>query len=218
MGPLVEVFENGGAPNLEILSLHYFESRSLQELGGIYRAGRFANLKILWFEHPELDEDGVRSWMEGVLASGHKGAALQRLIVDDPNWWIRDEDEAETDGHEASMVFIDLLSRGAFPNLECLEVRNDWGEFLHGDEMLSRFIQAMRDEAPCAKSLRKLVLLFGVISPEILKEIQLLLPRVDLRTYTAQRKIPESETAYSDEDSESGTVASDETPEPVPVT
>lgn len=47
MGSLIEVLESGGAPSLEILETYFFESLTMQELGRIYRTGRFAKLKEL---------------------------------------------------------------------------------------------------------------------------------------------------------------------------
>lgn len=60
MGPLLELLMNDAAPNLDELLLGHFDMYAFQELGSLYRAGRFANLKTLGLLSPGLDAVNVR--------------------------------------------------------------------------------------------------------------------------------------------------------------
>lgn len=124
--------------------------------------------------------------MEGVLATEHKGAALQTLIIDNPNGRVRRQGEPEIHGHVASMAFMDLLARGVYPNLVALAVHNYWGEFLYGDYMLALFITNIRD-ASCTKTLHYRTLSLHVLNPGIILGLRLRFPRVKMLNHTSAR-------------------------------
>jgi hypothetical protein len=113
---LVQALCEGGAPNLEHLTIIRGDYDVLDQLGDIYRSGALARLEELSFESFEFTEDGVTTWMDGVLASEHKGAALKKISLD--NFPLDEEDE---DNISASKAFAKALRAGAYPNLETLQ-------------------------------------------------------------------------------------------------
>ena len=77
-GPLLPLFLEGRPPGLTHLALMGVHKRTLEEF---YAAGGLAKVKILDIASFHHDIDATAAWMEGVLASEHKGAALKELHV-----------------------------------------------------------------------------------------------------------------------------------------
>ena len=79
MGPLVAPLMGKGAPNLQRLTILNISALVLQQLGDIYSAGELAKVTVLHLWKPTLVGSHMRAWMDGVLASEHRGAALESL-------------------------------------------------------------------------------------------------------------------------------------------
>ena len=138
-------------------------------------------MKELSFGIVEFDEPTIDVWMKGVLASGHRGAAIRELSV-------RYNVEGTTD---ARLVFIDALKDGAFPNVKRLrtlsrphddagffEDDEDDEDFDEDDEVVKgSFLAAMAGGAPCARTLRSVHV--GEVTEEYFKALQEALPRIE---------------------------------------
>lgn len=160
---------SGGLVNLISLSFYEVVGRDLEQLGSIYRAGGLAKLEKLALDDATIGEQSMGVWMQGVLASGHRGAALRELS--------NKHGVKATTG--ARLVFVDALKEGAFPNVEELwmdgEIVHDY--FFQGDEVVqAAFLAAMARGAPCARTLRAVAL--GEMTPDQFKAYRKALPRI----------------------------------------
>jgi len=135
-----------------------------------------AKLKELTFGDVAFDEQTMDVWMKGVLASGHRRAALRELNA-------RYNLEGTTD---ARLVFIDALKDGAFPNAKKLwnSYQLDDAHFFEDDEddeddeeVKGSFLAAMAGGAPCARTLRSVQV--GEVTEEYFKALQEALPRIE---------------------------------------
>lgn len=111
-GPLASPLMEGALPNLERLYISNIGGLALQQLGDIYRAGGLVKLEELSFWTPTLAGSCMRAWMDGVLASEHRGVALERL-----EFYIRG---GTSEDCAASQVLLEVLSAGAYSNLQDL--------------------------------------------------------------------------------------------------
>lgn len=181
LGRLANVLANGGAPNLESLSLEHANGEALKDLGRIYRAGGSSKLTSIELEWATFDGETMGAFMNGVLASGQRGAALESFDLRSPNE-VDQEDEEENehaeDGLDASRAFIAALKKGTFPKLQRLEVYENPG-ILGVEEIIGELVDALKNGAPCALTLRKLLL--ESVDEENRQALKELFPRADLR-------------------------------------
>lgn len=175
-GPLVTPLIEGGLPNLDWLTIRSIGGRALQQLGDICSRGGFANVKRVTLVGLRLTKASIRTWMDGELASEHRGAALERLELSVSNG-------ASVDDCAAFQVLVEALSEGVFPDLQALDATSDTFmrklESIDGEEFWASFIQAMRDGAPCARTLRKLWV-DVTLSEEQRAELQTVLPQAEI--------------------------------------
>jgi hypothetical protein len=170
------LFDHGFA-NLTSLHFSGLRANAVAQLVSIYRAGGLAKLEKLTFNSVVFDDQTMDVWMKGVLASGHRGAALRELNAGF-------EVEATTGAH---LIFIDALKEGAFPNLEALW---DGGEFPFfeddgvNDKVVKDSFLAMAGGAPCARTLRSTRL--GEVTEDYFKALQEALPGIYCWVATAQ--------------------------------
>lgn len=125
-------------------------------MGRIYRAGGFSKLTSIDLEWASFDVETMGAFMNGVLASGHKGAALESFDLRSPNEMDEEdeeEDEHAEDGLDVSRIFIAALKKGAFPKLQRLQVYENPG-ILTGEEIIGELVDALKTGAPCALTLR----------------------------------------------------------------
>lgn len=132
-GPLLPLLMEGRPSGLKHLTLTVLGEGGMEELGEIYMVEGLANLTTLHILCSQHDDEAIQAWMEGVLASEHRGAAMRELQVS---------------GCDSDELLFGLHC-GAFPQLESLSIC--LGDF----SMLNEFAQAMGDDgAPCAQTLR----------------------------------------------------------------
>jgi len=133
------LFNGGGLVNLTLASL----DEGLEQLGEIYSTGGLSQLQTLELRNGWFEEQAMNTWLNGVLAFGHRGAALRGLQFP--------QAQVETDFHFA---LLQALSDGAYPDLEVLDVQPDGWDIFTGDEVgKAAFVVAMARGAPCASTL-----------------------------------------------------------------
>lgn len=81
----------------------------LQRLGDVYRDGGLSKLQDLKFFFALFDGESSKAWMNAVLSSSHKGAALREMEFEGCN---------EVGDINISLAFVDALSVGHFPILK----------------------------------------------------------------------------------------------------
>lgn len=164
------LFDRGGFANLTSLHSFSMTDNAIEQLGSIYRAGGLAKLESLTFRFVEFDEQTMGALMDGVLASGHRGAALRELDAG--------MEVDSTPG--ASLIFIKALKDGAFPNLEVLWESPEYSFFdeVDGGDVLKRaFLAAMAGGAACARTLRSVDM--GDLTKKHLRAFKKALPGID---------------------------------------
>jgi hypothetical protein len=102
LDPLSRLLSQNCPTGLTHLNLTNLRAEAMQEMGEIYLMGGLASLTALHVMAHELSCEAMKSWMEGVLASKYRGAALKELEV----------------SYCATIEVIHALERGAFPQLE----------------------------------------------------------------------------------------------------
>ena len=156
------------------MKLENVDGLLLDQLGDIYRGNGLAKLTFWQFSGGSLTEATVRAWMDGVLASEHKGVAHEDLT-------ILVESGAIEERIVASQVLVEGFRAGAYPRLQNIYARstkvdNEPG-FMGGRPFWASFIQAMRDGAPCAQTLRALAIP-GELDEKQTAELRAVLPQV----------------------------------------
>lgn len=133
LGPLIPLLLNNCPFGLTHLDLTNLRWKTMQEFGEIYLMGGLATLTTLHITAHESRPQSMASWLEDVIASKRRGAALKELQV----------------SHCATLELIQGLERGAFPQLEKLSI------CLENMDLLQAFVAAMGNGgAPCAHTLR----------------------------------------------------------------
>jgi hypothetical protein len=71
----------GGAPNLQELTLVDADCKAFEDVGVIFRAGGLPHLHSLTFGDPDLGPRGIRAFFSGASMSQHRGASLISLKI-----------------------------------------------------------------------------------------------------------------------------------------
>ena len=109
----------------------------------------------------------MRAWLDGVRSSEHGGAALQKFAFHHNRIILENECAAST-------MLIDALS---LQSLYAVCRARQPAFVMQGGEVWAAFVQAMRDGAPCARTLRKLRVNDPSIEP-YLAELRSILPHL----------------------------------------
>ena len=125
MPPLAEALAENCAPNLRFLHVIGGDPSLFSHLGTVHQADAFAYLHELVLEDFMLTEDRSHTWMEAVLASTHKGAALKLLKFQEGEGGNR-QDELN-----CTLAVLGGVRRGAYPNVERFDTRKVKGWFCH---------------------------------------------------------------------------------------
>jgi hypothetical protein len=155
MPPLAEALAENCAPNLRSLHVLGGDASVFSHLRTVYQGGALAYLHELIFEDFMLAEDLIRAWMDAVLTSTHKGAALKILRFDGG------KGEDIQDGLNCTLALLDGVRRGAYPNVERFDTRKVQGKiqgsFFHlTDETIGEYIDALGEDFPWSGTLESL--------------------------------------------------------------
>lgn len=102
-----------------------------------------------------MNKEAVRAWMDAVLGSEHKGAALEEIC------FRKGEEEDEEDGLGCALALLDGARRGAYPNQEHFDTYTPEGPFFHlffhlTDETIDEYIDALGEDFPWSGTLKSL--------------------------------------------------------------
>jgi hypothetical protein len=163
LSPIFDAIRAGAAPRLRFLGIENLCQESVLQLAAAFEAGSLRQLAELELLQPDFDKHSMTRLVEGVLRSPGQGAALETVTMQGA---YIGEDMAD-----AGMIFFEGLERGVFPRLGVLSIENiDYaaqepehvaaGSFTDA-RAIRRFIRALEWGAPCASTLRSVLLRCG---------------------------------------------------------
>lgn len=137
---------------------------TIRHLGSrLFARGALARISTLKFRSVKFDEDSLTDLINGFRQSGHSGSALQTLIFEKckvgPFYTITTA---------ASLALIAGLGNGIFPNIRQLLMPS--GGPLRGQ--VAELVEVVRVGAPCARTLRTVVMSKHYLCPADIEPLQ----------------------------------------------
>lgn len=161
---------DGSAPNLNTVALEYVGDGVLAELGShLFARGALASITTLNISNTDFDEESMTGLVNGFRQSGHAGSTLQTLMFAACNVGY-EKDEAIVDGAAkgSSLALIAGLRDTIVPNLKNLWV--PYGALLVLE--VPELVDVLKGRAPCARTLRTVVLSERFLRPADLETLQ----------------------------------------------
>lgn len=176
------------APNLEEVRFEYVWNEYITEQLGpdLFGRGALATLATLQFHNLDFDNEGMSGLMDGFRQSRHEGRTLKKLVFDwchipfaeddyEDMWQFDGEVERSmylSDARKASLALIAGLRDGLFPNLE--ELLTPGVMFLVQEA--AELVELVRGGAPCARTLKRIVMSKEFLARRSIKPLQAVLP------------------------------------------
>lgn len=156
---------DGSAPNLKAVGFEYVTKGILAQLGShLFALGGLASITRLEFVKVDFDKHSMTDLVDGFRQSGHAGGTLQTLMFQYAMWDMRR-------ARLPWMHMIADLGAGILPNLQ--ELLMPSGGLL--DEQVPELVEVLGRVAPCARTLRTVVLSEQFLEPADIEPLEAIL-------------------------------------------